>query len=440
MPQAPGTGALEEGGHLATMDTSLATLAGSGGTGGVVITGPTATDPFRASVFAAGYLRVANEPTQLFQDGFDTATLDITNKWKAPTAAGGGVAANNQLTQTVLGTGTTISGYSYLESAVTFPPVNPGWLYWYTGVALPNPILVNQYFFFGLGTNPATPTAALPLTNACGFEITTAGKLMAVTYQSGARVLIADLSSSGTNKQPLDANIHKYFIYYRGDQIIFCLDSQDNVVASTTTGAPGPDVNILPIKFMAIAGPVAPVSSGLLTVAMVTLADTAKNSFQLSDGTYPWRQVTVDANGNLAIGIGSAVAAVGDGVTTGVIGAQQMLFNGGSSDRLRTPTRFVTIANVAVTAGVPAAIWTPGAGKKFHMMGFAVSLSVAGFVIFKDATTEFIRTPAMAAGSGIVNPANLGNGYSSTVANNVLNLDVSATGNINGFLFGTDEF
>jgi hypothetical protein len=256
-----------------------------------------------------GELRVELQSAQLFQYGFDTSTLDVTNVWKAPSAAGGGVAATNALTNTVLGTGTTISGYSYLESAVTFPPVNPGWLLFYTGINLPFPILVNQYFFWGLGSSPATPTAALPLTNACGFEVATTGKMYAVTYQSGTRVQIADLSTSGNGKQPLDAAVHKYFMYYRGDNIFWCIDNQDNVVAYTTTGAPGPDVNIMPIKFQAVAGAVAPLSSGLLQVNTVTLADTAGNNIQLADATYPWRQNTIDANGNFAVVIGPSSAA-----------------------------------------------------------------------------------------------------------------------------------
>jgi hypothetical protein len=251
---------------------------------------------------AAGEARVALEPSQLFQDGFDTNTLDTTNRWKTPSSGGGGVAASNALTNTQLGTGTTANGYSYLESQVTFPPSNPSWLLFYTGVNLPFPILINQYFFWGLGTSPATPTAALPLTNACGFEVDVTGKMSCVTYQSGTRVLVQDLSAAtGNNKQPLDANVHKYFLYYKGDNIFFCIDGIDSVVAFTSTGAPGPDVNILPIKFQAVAGAVAPVSSGVLTVNTVNLADTGGNNIQVSDGTFPWRQMGVDAAGNAQV-------------------------------------------------------------------------------------------------------------------------------------------
>ena len=72
-------------------------------------------------------------------------------------------------------------------------------------------------------------------------------------------------------------------------------------------------------------------------------------------------------------------------------------------------------------------------------MGGAVSLSVAGAVIFKDATTEIWRTPLMAAGVGQEIPANFGNGILSALANNVLNIDVTATGSVTGGVFGTEE-
>ena len=136
--------------------------------------------------------------------------------------------------------------------------------------------------------------------------------------------------------------------------------------------------------------------------------------------------------------------SVGDSVTIGLIAAAHYLFNGGSFDRQRTPSKFIPIKNVSVTAGTAASIWTPAGSKKFHLMGFAVSLSVAGYIMFEDgaagASAEFLRTPSMAAGQGMTSMGNMGNGYASTAANNVLMMDVSASGNINGFLIGTEEF
>ena len=108
------------------------------------------------------------------------------------------------------------------------------------------------------------------------------------------------------------------------------------------------------------------------------------------------------------------------------------------SAMLRTPSVFKTVAAVAVTAGTPVAGWTPASGKKFRLMGYALSLSVAGAVIMKDATTELIRTALMLAGDGHESPP-MGNGILSAAANQVLNLDVTATGTVSGFLFGTEE-
>jgi hypothetical protein len=258
------------------------------------VTGPSSS-PNVATVNAPGELRVSLEPTQLFFDAFDTG-LDTVNKWKSPTSVGGGVAATNTLTYTAIGSGTTANGYSYLESLVTFPPVAPGWLEFSYANNFEYPLIANVYRFWGIGTSPATPTAALPLTDAVGWEMTTAGKLMAVTYQGGTRFQIADLSvTTGTGKQFLNANPNTYAIFFRGDMIFWALGSPDNIVASTSNGAPGPNVNSLPLKVTAIAGSIAPLSSATVTVNGVWIADTTRASTQLSDGVYPFRKATITA-------------------------------------------------------------------------------------------------------------------------------------------------
>jgi hypothetical protein len=255
---------------------------------------------FGATVWAAGELRVQEQPTQQFFSAFDTG-LDTTNIWKAPTAAGGGVAATNTVASTVLGTGTTANGYSYLESQVTFPPESPGWLLVQLAVNLEFAVSLNAYRFWGLGTSPGSPTSAAPLTNAVGIEVATTGKMYAVVYASGTRFAIQDLSvATGNGKQPQDANVHSHNIYFRGDKIYWSIDSLDNIVAQTY-GGPGPDVNQLPVKATAIAHSTPPGGSVLLTVNAATVAATSRNNMQISDGTYQWRKAAIDALGNLAI-------------------------------------------------------------------------------------------------------------------------------------------
>lgn len=110
----------------------------------------------------------------------------------------------------------------------------------------------------------------------------------------------------------------------------------------------------------------------------------------------------------------------------------------------------VPIANVfknlpaqAVTAGTPVSLWTPATGKKFRVLGYALSLSVAGSVILKDGATgpgatELLRTPLMPAGNGQSSPR-LGLGIVSAALNNQLWIDATATGTVSGYVFGIEE-
>ncbi len=169
------------------------------------------------TVFPAGFVRVSDEPTQIFYDPFDT--LDATDRWIA-TSAGGGVGPAVAVGNLTIGTGTTINGYSHAVSKPSLEPTVPAWLGISSVIKLEYPIILNTYRFWGLGTAPGTPTAAAPLTDAIGFELATDGKLYAVVYASGVRTVIQDLSAAtGNNKQPIDALSHHYIIYYRTDRI-----------------------------------------------------------------------------------------------------------------------------------------------------------------------------------------------------------------------------
>lgn len=115
-------------------------------------------------------------------------------------------------------------------------------------------------------------------------------------------------------------------------------------------------------------------------------------------------------------------------------------FDGAAFARVRLASTFIDIPSVAVVAGTPATVWTPASGKKFRLMGWALSLSVAGSIIFKwgAANTIIIRTPALAA-AGVHSFDQLGNGAMPGAANDALKVDVTANGNVAGFVFGTEE-
>lgn len=116
-------------------------------------------------------------------------------------------------------------------------------------------------------------------------------------------------------------------------------------------------------------------------------------------------------------------------------------WNGSSLDREYGPNVFKTLAAVSVTAGTPVAIWTPAAGKKFRLIGFMLSLSVAGAIIFKDggnSNAEIFRTSLMGAGVGLASPW-FGNGVLGFAANGALEIDVTSTGTVSGFVFGCEQ-
>lgn len=125
-----------------------------------------------------------------------------------------------------------------------------------------------------------------------------------------------------------------------------------------------------------------------------------------------------------------------------VIG-QQLVLNGTTWDRLRTPSTFKVIAAVAITAATGATIWTPAAGKKFRLMGYSISASAAASLKFYDGaggalTTQIFRGPLLAA-AGIDSQYNLGNGILSAAANNTLALDVTGNATVTGTVWGTEE-
>lgn len=128
--------------------------------------------------------------------------------------------------------------------------------------------------------------------------------------------------------------------------------------------------------------------------------------------------------------------------------------------KTRTPTVF---KSVQATAAGNTAVWTPGTGNKFRLLGFSIDLTdnaamVTGSgiitVSFQDATTSIplaydIVIPATAIttpfGDGFSKVIQLGSfGILSAAANNVLNFNIAGgnpltTGNFRVGAWGTEE-
>jgi len=143
----------------------------------------------------------------------------------------------------------------------------------------------------------------------------------------------------------------------------------------------------------------------------------------------------------------------------GILAAQayQYGFNGATFERLRCANVF---KRGAVVGGGAASfnIWTPATGKKFRLMGFVIQLAgnctqAAGgnftMQLFDGATVMPFSldsdVPAVAPANTMdntVNLPNMGNGYLSAAANNILSCTMSAAlvaGQASVMAFGTEE-
>jgi len=290
-----------------------------------------------STVSPLGEVRVENPASQLFLDTFSTAALDTINRW-ASTTGGTGSSVTPSLGQVVLTSGTVANSFAKLTSALAtgqgiFQPSEPGFLLFNARVNIQSPPQTTALLNFGLGTSPTTPTIASPITEFIGFEVTLAGKLQAVVYQTGTRVLIQDLSVALPNNppgtlapQPTDANAHKYFIYFRGDIAYWCIDDKDNVVAQYQTGANGPNSNNLPILFQAVSNGT---PGATIQVNAVSLGDTSHtgssnnlfngftNELQKSNTDSNTALITLTAQGSGTVNSADQINVNGKGVVIG---------------------------------------------------------------------------------------------------------------------------
>lgn len=104
---------------------------------------------------------------------------------------------------------------------------------------------------------------------------------------------------------------------------------------------------------------------------------------------------------------------------------------------------FKTINGVAIVAGTPASVWTPATGKKFRLVGYHLGATVAAAsVIFKEGAGHAainLQTPVLTLSGPPDSLDLLGGGILSAVANNDLQLDVTANATITGTVWGYEE-
>ena len=116
----------------------------------------------------------------------------------------------------------------------------------------------------------------------------------------------------------------------------------------------------------------------------------------------------------------------------------EQVYDGSAFVPKRTPTVWKPFSATLITG--ETTIWTPGAGKKFRLMGFVITQGVlTGNVTLRDNTAGATILVIPATPVGQAPPFDLGNGILSAVANNVLTAQGVATETISGFVYGQEN-
>lgn len=106
-----------------------------------------------------------------------------------------------------------------------------------------------------------------------------------------------------------------------------------------------------------------------------------------------------------------------------------------------------SIKAVAITAATPVSVWNPNAlvsGLRFVVLGWSLSLSSAGSILFEDGTgNEVFRTPLLAAAGISTSPFGFvyeaGSASAGSGGGNALFLDVTVSGSVSGVIFGYEQ-
>lgn len=247
---------------------------------------------FAARFTTNGYnnLLVSSDPTTSFSDPFDGGVVDVTNSWTIQAVTGTVTQASGKL---AVASSTTGSAYASIFSKNSFAPNSIAPQLVAFTIQVESPVLANVRRFWGMGTVPATPTTAIPITDGFGFELTETGVFRAVVYAASAVAASVNLTA------PVDANQHGYGIIYRADSIFFYVDSITAPVAVIPFVAP--NQTVLPIAIVGVNGVTPPAAGQSFIISAVGLGDYGKNTNQISDGLFPWRKATVKAPSTAAV-------------------------------------------------------------------------------------------------------------------------------------------
>lgn len=223
------------------------------------------------------FLRIVSDPSTLLFDTFET--VDTTNTW----TIGGSVPPTGASGVLTCAAGTVASASSYASSKPTFIPGASAYLQMADVITLEAAVVTGNKRIWGLGVIAGAPTATIPVSNGCVFEVDTTGALFGVTYSGSVRTQTVALT------RPTDGLVHRYALYYKASRAYFEIDN----IQVGSLAFPNPQVAALSCVIGSFNDTASIAASATLTATVVGVADTAKNANQLSDGTYAWRKATI---------------------------------------------------------------------------------------------------------------------------------------------------
>lgn len=358
----------------------------------------------------------------------DTYKVHITNPGDIGGGAGNATAANQT---------TEISKLDSILTKLADPATQA------TLVAVLGAVDGLEALLGGTGVLGVKPLSATPtVTNATSNNFDMVGNTDVTNYRSGS-FQVAGFGSATVQVQFSNDGGTTWVA-----QRVFAVGSNISATNITTAGLVFfaiPTVGLLRIRTTAY-------SSGTITGALV-----------LSSLPPPFTLVT-ESNGLLALGV---AANNSDGQLQHLINdtsanarplaiSKYAYIANNSWDRERTPTTFKT---ATATASGNTALWTPTSSKKFRLMRLLIEITGEAAtsggasidVTLQDATSPIgigfsvfvpgtgVTTTESAVNSGWID---LGNGFLSAAANNVLNINLSAAltaGKVRVTACGTEE-
>lgn len=208
-----------------------------------------------------GSVSVVTQPYPELSDTFSGASLDVTTNWTLNNS--GGSATLNGTGALVVASSGTNAAWGGTGSKQSFTPAGISLQIFGVQASVATLVDANTAAIWGMATIPATPTAAVPVTNGYIWRLDGTGALFAEVWNAGVAVSSTNVTivcgfTAGT--------AILYGILYRQSLAEFTCGQ---VVATISTANPA--TNILPASFLSVAG-TSPTASRSVTFAAMALA------------------------------------------------------------------------------------------------------------------------------------------------------------------------